>query len=254
MQRSIRLKTITGAVRRSGRMSVSQLQELTGASAITIRRDLGELAEQGLLQRVHGGADRAVRGARIPFGTRLASDRPTKQALGAVVADLIGDGESIVIDNGTTCLAAAEALAPRPITALPLSLHTALALTGGQAEVILPEGPVERDTLALNSAGVLAAIGQFRADTFIVGACGASLDHGLTSETYADAAVKRAGFASASRTIMVSSGAKLGRSSAFSFAQAEDLSVLVTTSDAPADVVAGLRAAGVEVILVATEV
>ena len=127
-------------------MSVAELSELTGASAVTVRRDLLELAALGALTRTHGGARRAFkRGTPLPFSVRMTDDHEIKTALGEAAAALVHDDESVIIDNGTTCLEAARCLAGRPVTALALSLHSAAVLASRPGTyVTVPGGPQSR--------------------------------------------------------------------------------------------------------------
>lgn len=252
MQRSIRHKLIIQSLRASGRMRVEQLAELTGASPVTIRRDLVELEAHGALRRVPGGASRTVKdGENVPFSLRLTEDVDLKAKLAAAVATLIADYESVIIDNGTTCRAVAQELVGRPITALCLSLHAAVALgsTPG-ARVIIPGGPVEPDTLALMGSQAVDAVRNMRADALVMGTCSASVSRGLTSTLYEDALIKQASIQSSTRRILVTIADKLNRTSNFRFGVPADLTHLVTTEDAPTELLALFRNEGVEVILV----
>lgn len=233
MKRSLRHKAIIQAVSGQREVAVADLADLTGASAVTIRRDLVELESHGALSRTHGGARQAFkRGSPLPFSVRLGSDQESKLMLAEVAAGLVEDREAVIIDNGTTCFEVARCLAGRPITALALSLHAAAALASKPgAYVTVPGGPVETDSLAMTAAG-LDAVRRMHADVAIVGACSASAAHGLTSTTYEDAELKRAVMRSASRVVLVADATKLNRSSAFRFGGPEDLTHLVTTKDA----------------------
>jgi DeoR/GlpR family transcriptional regulator of sugar metabolism len=250
VQRSLRHKAIIHAVGGRREVLVSDLVELTGASAVTIRRDLAELESHGALSRTHGGARQAFkRGSPLPFSSRLDSDLDTKIALAEVAAGLVDDHESVIVDNGTTCLEVARCLAGRPITALALSLHAAAALASRPGPyVTVPGGPVETDSLAMTSSG-LEAVRDMRADVAVLGACSASSTHGLTSTTFEDAALKRAVIAASSRTILVAGAEKLSRSSTFRFGGPEDLTHLVTTRDAPDDLLSLFADLGVSVHL-----
>jgi DeoR/GlpR family transcriptional regulator of sugar metabolism len=166
MQRSIRQKLIVQTVRSSGRIRIGQLAELTGASAVTIRRDLAELEAHGSLRRTRGGATRAAKfGEDISYQIRASADQPAKARLAEAAAALINDYDSLIIDNGTTCHAIAHELAGRPVTALCLSLHVAAALAAVPgARVIVPGGPVEPDTLALYGSQAIDAVRDISAD------------------------------------------------------------------------------------------
>src|SRR3954454_15898 len=100
-----RLRQITDAVRAAGQMGVAELAELTGASEMTIRRDLEVLAGQGVLERYRGGARTLLlRGEEPPFALRAREGQDGQPNLRQGGARLIADGESLVLDSGTTCL------------------------------------------------------------------------------------------------------------------------------------------------------
>ncbi|MFB9378333.1 DeoR/GlpR family DNA-binding transcription regulator [Kineococcus gynurae] len=245
---------ILRAVEREQR-SVHELAALTGASTISIRRDLGELADQGMLRRVRGGAaPLARRGTRYPFALRQDDQVETKRRLAAAAAALIGPGDSVVIDNGTTACAVAAALVGRGVTAMALSLHAAAALAGRPGnQVIVPGGPVEPDDLTLQGPGAAEAVRSMTFDVAVVGACAADPGTGLTVATWADAHVKRAVLDSARRVVLVATPEKFMRTAAHRFGALADLDTVITTSELPGDVVHLLRAAGVEVVLVEPE-
>jgi DeoR/GlpR family transcriptional regulator of sugar metabolism len=250
VQRSLRHQTIIRAVGGGRELTVAELAELTGVSTVTVRRDLTELASHGALARTHGGARQPFkRGTPMPFSVRMADDRESKAVLGAVAAGLVQDDESVIVDNGTTCFEAARCLAGRPVTALALSLHSAAVLASRPgAYVTVPGGPVETDSLAMTVAGV-AAVRNMRADVAIVGACSASATHGLTSTTFEDAELKRAVLQSAQRVVLVAGADKLRRSSTFRFGGPEDVTDLVTSADAPQELLEIFEDAGVRIHL-----
>lgn len=232
-------------------VSVDALVDLTGASPITIRRDLADLEGQGLLRRVHGGAVQAAkRGMPTPYAARMAEDAEAKEALAVVVASLIPDDTSVVFDSGTTLVAAAHALQGRHLTALCLSLHAATVLGGSSAaQVLVPGGVIEPDSLSPRAPAAIAALNDFRADIALLGACSASPASGLTTSTWEDAQIKRAVVGCAARRILVVTASKLQRTSSFRFADVDDLDDLVITADAPGDLLEEFRTAGVRVHL-----
>ncbi|MDY0912234.1 DeoR/GlpR family DNA-binding transcription regulator [Rathayibacter festucae] len=253
MQRSERQKVIIRAVD-SGERSVNDLVTLTGASAISIRRDLIELAEQGALRRVRGGAAPvATRGSEYPFALRRGEDADEKVRLAQAVAGMVSPGDSVLIDNGTTALAVAHELAGLGITALALSLHAAAALarTPGN-EVIVPGGPVGHDDLAFTGAGAAEAIRAMRFDVAILGACAADPETGLTVASWGDAQVKRAAIESSRRVVLVATPDKFTRTAAHRFGTFRDLDTLVTLESVPAAVSHEARAAGAVVVTVPT--
>ncbi|EFT31171.1 transcriptional regulator, DeoR family [Cutibacterium acnes HL005PA2] len=227
--------------------SVDTLVELTGASPATIRRDLTDLEGHGQLRKVHGGAVAVnLRGTPMPYSLRSAENAESKTALAQLVSRLVTDDMSvIIIDNGSTMVAVAQALQERPITALCLSLRAALPLGGGGvATVSTPDGTLMPESLRYEAASCLRALGEFRADVAIVGTCSASPAMGLTVTTHQDAQVKRAILASSARVVLAATGDKLSRTSSFRFGDIKDIDDLVTTRDAPQVTLDAFRVAG----------
>ncbi|MGY5124960.1 DeoR/GlpR family DNA-binding transcription regulator [Streptomyces nigrescens] len=244
-----RLGQITDAVREAGQLSVAELAGLTGASEMTIRRDLELLSGQGVLERYRGGArSLLLRGEEPPFTLRAQEGLEAKRRLAAEVAELIADGESVVIDSGTTCLEVARALAHRRLTVMPLSLHAVNALTGGpHLQLLLPGGAPRPVELALTGPLAEASLGALRFDTAVLGCCGLNTANGLTAYDLADAAVKRAAIASARRVIAVAEAAKFTRTALAHVTGVSALDAVVTEESAPAEELEALAAAQVTV-------
>ncbi|MFS0246189.1 DeoR/GlpR family DNA-binding transcription regulator [Corynebacterium striatum] len=180
---------------------------------------------------------------------RQAEDPEAKAAIARTASELIGDDDAVIFDNGTTAQAIAQRLAGRPITAMCLSLHSAAALgTKPGANIFVPGGEVEPDTLALPSVAVASALREFRADVVVLGSCSTSLEHGLATTTYDDAENKRTAMRAATRRILAVAPRKLNHVSTFRFGDIEDLHQLVTTTDAPAELLAQIRDLGAQVI------
>jgi len=181
----------------------------------------------------------------MPYSLRSAENAESKTALAQLVSRLVTDDMSVIIDNGSTMVAVAQALQERPITALCLSLRAALPLGGGGvATVSTPDGTLMPESLRYEAASCLRALGEFRADVAIVGTCSASPAMGLTVTTHQDAQVKRAILASSARVVLAATGDKLSRTSSFRFGDIEDIDDLVTTRDAPQVTLDAFRVAG----------
>ncbi|MFF2382058.1 DeoR/GlpR family DNA-binding transcription regulator [Streptomyces sp. NPDC058108] len=244
-----RLRQITEAVRAAGRAGVAELAELTGASEMTIRRDLEVLAAQGVLERYRGGArSLLLRGDEPPFALRSQDGLEAKRRIATEAARLIADGESVVVDSGTTCLEVARALKDRRLTVMPLSLHAVNALTDGpHLTLLVPGGRPRQGELALTGPLTQASLSALRFDTAVIGCCGLTAEDGLTAYDLDDAAVKRAAIASARRVIAVTEGSKLSRTALAHVAPASALHAVVTDQDAPEDQVNALAVKGVTV-------
>ncbi|MGY4922552.1 DeoR/GlpR family DNA-binding transcription regulator [Streptomyces sp. 900105755] len=238
---------IAQAVRDKGTVTVQQLAELTGASEMTIRRDLDTLAAQGVLRRVRGGARTLLlTGEEPPFALRAREAVDAKRRIAAEISALIGDGESVLLDSGTTCLEVARLLRERPVTVMPLSLQAIHVLSDppGTATLMVPGGRPRAAEGALTGPLALASLSALRFDTVIIGCCGLSAAEGLTAYDLDDAAVKKAGIASARRVIVAADGSKLGHTAYAYVGPATLLHTLVTDATAPADEVTALEGAG----------
>ncbi|MCB5177958.1 DeoR/GlpR family DNA-binding transcription regulator [Streptomyces antimicrobicus] len=247
MSNADRHSVIAQAVRESGHVTVQDLAALTGASEMTIRRDLDVLAGQGVLERVRGGARTLLlRGEEPPFALRVRAAVDAKRRIAAEVSSLIADGESVLLDSGTTCLEVARLLRERPVTVMPLSLQAIHALSDppGRAVLMVPGGRPRAAEGALTGPLTLASLTALRFDTAVIGCCGLSAAEGLTAYDLDDAAVKKAGIASARRIVVATDGGKLGRTAYAHVGPATLLHTLVTDTSAPGDELAALEGAG----------
>lgn len=250
MANTDRLRQIADAVREAGSLAVADLADLTGASEMTVRRDLDVLAAQRVLERFRGGARSLVlRGEEPPFALRTQHGVQVKQRIAEQVATEIADGETVVVDSGTTCLAVATALRGRRVTVMPLSLQalTVLSDAMGPATLLVPGGRLRQPEGAFTGPLTLASLAALRFDTAVIGCCGLTSADGLTAYDLDDAAVKQAAIGSARRVIAATDGAKLSRTAHAFVAPITALDTLVTDASAPADEVAAMSAAGVTV-------
>ncbi|MEV8403823.1 DeoR/GlpR family DNA-binding transcription regulator [Streptomyces niveus] len=244
---------IAQAVRESGRITVQELADLTGASEMTIRRDLDTLSAQGVLERVRGGARTLLlRGEELPFALRAHEAVDAKRRIAAEVASLIADGETVLLDSGTTCLQIAQLLRRRPVTVMSLSLQAIQVLDQGfgPSTLMVPGGRPRAAEGALTGPLTLASLSALRFDTAIIGCCGLSAAEGLTAYDLDDAAVKKAGIASSRRIIVAADGSKLGHTAHAHVSPAALLHTLVTDATASADEVAALEGTGMVVKIV----
>lgn len=235
------------ALRVSDTVSVTELAAEHGVSEMTIRRDLDELAQQGVVRRVRGGAvSLLLRGEEPPFGVREREAVEVKRRIAAEVAALLADGEAVLLDGGTTNLEIARALRERRLTVLPLSLQSAGELaTAPRIRLVLPGGEVRPGEL--NFVGPLTenAIRSLRFDTAVIGCCGLSAAHGLTAHDLSDVAVKQAAIASARRVVVATDSGKFTRTAFGAVCPLDRLDMVVTDAALPPAEHDALTAAGV---------
>lgn len=231
-----------------GRVSVEELAETLGCSGMTVRRDLDRLAGLGLLRRVHGGAVTGSTAEETPYPVRAGSAVDAKQRIARAAAELISDGETVLIDGGTTALEVARQLHDHRLTVTPMSLHVAGALRDAAGiRLIMPGGDVRPVELAFVGPLTVHALGVLRFDTAVIGCCGIDARDGLTGHDLDESAVKTAAIAAARRTIVVADASKWG---AGAFARFEDLShvtTVITDDEAPTDQTDAVTERGIEV-------
>jgi DeoR/GlpR family transcriptional regulator of sugar metabolism len=236
-------------LQREGRVDVTAAALRFDTAEMTIRRDLDALVAQGAARRVRGGAiSLLLRGEEPPFALREVAAGDAKRRIGRVAADLLVEGESVVLDSGTTTLEVARCLTRRQVTVMPLSLHAAWALAGAEGvRLLMPGGDVRPGELSMVGPLATASLAALRFDTAVLSCCGLS-DGQVTAYDLGDAEVKRAMRAAASRMVLVADGSKFARSATAVVCATSELDVLVTDSSVPADTAAELRGRGVEVL------
>ncbi|MCC8250422.1 DeoR/GlpR family DNA-binding transcription regulator [Saccharothrix luteola] len=247
MKSADRHRVIIERLRSGAQVAVAELAAATGASEMTIRRDLDLLAAGGVLRRVHGGAvPLSPAGVEPPFTARTATANDAKRAIAAAAVELIRDGETIVLDSGTTAVEVAKLLRGRPVTVMPLSLHAVRELLDApEVRLLLPGGEPRPGELAMVGPLALASLRALRFDVAVLSPCAFDLDAGLTAHNLADAEVKQQAMAVSGRTIVLADATKFDRTALAHVCPADRPDVLVTDSDSPADVRRELAARGV---------
>jgi DeoR/GlpR family transcriptional regulator of sugar metabolism len=249
MDAAARINQLVETLRRHGRVDVAAAAAEFGTAEMTVRRDLDVLVERGVARRVRGGAvNLMMRGEELPFAMRELDALDVKKRIASGVASLIADGEAVGLDSGTTLVEVARALAGRRLTAMPLSLHAAMALAGSTSvRLMMPGGETRPGELAMVGPLALASIAAVRFDTVVLGCCGISADGHVMAHDLGDAAVKRALFAAAGRTILVADAAKFGRSALAVAGELPAFDIVVTDASAPGGLLTAAEAAGTEI-------
>ncbi|HEY3466374.1 MAG TPA: DeoR/GlpR family DNA-binding transcription regulator [Amycolatopsis sp.] len=246
MKSAERQRIIVERLRDADQVAVAELAEATGASEMTVRRDLDLLATRGVLRRVHGGAVPASTGIEPPFAARATASAEAKRAIAAAAAELIRDGETIVLDSGTTALELARLLRGRAVTVMPLSLHAARELADDPCvRLLLPGGEPRPGEQALVGPLTCASLRALRFDVAVLSPCAFGLDSGLTAFDLGDAEVKQQALEVAARTMVLADGAKWGRAALAHVCPADRADVVITDPGAPEDQRAELAERGV---------
>jgi DeoR/GlpR family transcriptional regulator of sugar metabolism len=246
-----RREAILGALAHDGRVVATQLAAALGVSDDTVRRDLDELAAAGRVRRVRGGALPAEAATPPRMVDRQELHTAEKAVVAARAAMLLADEAVVSLAGGTTCLAIARLLAAdgRSRQVLTTSPDVALALADAPGEVLLAGGRLEPDSRTTVGAEAIDAVRRMRPGVAVLGACSLHPAIGLTTYCAGEAEVLREQARCAGRLMVATESAKLGSTAAHVVAAAEDVAQLVTDASAPEQELAGLRAAGVEVVV-----
>ncbi|MDN4640964.1 DeoR/GlpR family DNA-binding transcription regulator [Agreia sp. PsM10] len=255
-----RHQQIGEAIGAQGRVTVTELSERFGVTPETVRRDLDLLEQQGVLQRVHGGA---VAGSKISLAESTVADRADKSrdaklVIARAALGMIGDSfrGSILLDAGTTTGVLAELLADfspahgHPLTIITNSVPIAAVLHLNPAiDLHLLGGSVRGLTSAAVGASTIEQLDRLRPDIAFLGTNGVSAAFGLSTPEEREAAVKAAMIRRARRSVVLADSTKLDEEALYRFAELRDLDTLVSNVDPAGTLSAALDAEGVEVIV-----
>ena len=243
-----RKQLILSRLAAQGQIVAGDLAAELGTSEDTIRRDLRELAQQGKLQRVHGGALPAS-AATGDLQSRQQVSSAEKQALARHGAGLIQPGQVVIVDGGTTAIQLARQLpADLRATFVTHSPNVAVELAAHRhIEIMVLGGRLFRHSMVNLGASVIEAASRLRADLFFMGVTGVHPEAGLSTGDAEEADIKRALHARAAETVVLASSEKLLSASAFVIAPMRELSMLVVPPDTGPRILAALRTGGVKV-------
>lgn len=226
-----RRRGILETARRDGSVDVGQLAVELRVSKETVRRDLNALERHGLVRRTHGGAHPVESaGFETTLAFRTTMHVPEKSRIAAAAVALLGDAETVYIDEGYTPQLIAAALPrDRPLTVVTASLSTAGALASAEnINVLLLGGRVRGGTLATVDHWATRMLSGFAIDLAYVGANGISREYGLTTPDPAVGALKAEVMRVAKRRVFSGVHTKFGAVSFCRFAQVTDFEAIVT--------------------------
>ncbi len=245
----IRHQMILQALRQRSPVLVGELATALDCSEMTVRRDLESLERTGGLRRVHGGAASVFLSAEeTPYGLRALENTEAKASIGAAAAELLVDGETVLLDGGTTAMEVARAIRSRRLTVMPLALRPVFELHECPGiKLLLPGGEVRPGELSLIGSLTEPSFAQLRFDTYVMGPCGIDATAGSTTHLLAETAVKRAAARASQRVIAVVDSSKLGRVAFGHVCDLDEIDIVLTDAGADPERVEELRAVGVDI-------
>jgi DeoR family transcriptional regulator of aga operon len=254
---TVRRDRMLAVIKQRDFIRVGELSERFGVSEVTIRSDLDALASRGEVHRIHGGAiPRTVPERERPFEESETSFADEKLAIGHAAAQLVRDGEALLVDVGTTTAAAARALTARAelanVTVFTNGLKTALELEAGHPRitVVLLGGTLRPLQHSLVDPMATLILDQIHVHTLLLGCNGVDPVGGITNMNLPEAEVKRRMLAAAARRVVLADGGKIGRVDLAHLCPVDQIDMVITGESADPAVVEALRKHGCEVRVV----
>lgn len=256
--REERLRKIVEWINSENHLSVKDLSERLQVSTMTVWRDLGELEKAGEIRRVRGGAARS----QDPLSEEPFFDYKTvlysqeKCSIAQYAAEnLVQDNQIIILEGGTTVGSMVPFLHKANLTVLTHGLNTLMS-----ASQMLPDlnvmscgGMLRYKSLTFVGPQAEMFFENFHADLFFLGATGITLEEGITDPNPLEIQMKRSMHRAAKRTILLLDSSKFGRRSLAQILPLQEIDILVTDPDAPADMLAQIQSLGIDVHIACQE-
>ncbi len=231
-----RKREILKQLQRDGKVRNLDLSKGLNVSEPTIRKDIADLDQEGLLIRTHGGAIHIESTSQEPhFSEKRDTSHTQKEEIARLAIGMIRPNTTILLDSGTTTYEIAKALGDSPITVVTNSLDIAQLLEGKQnIEVIVLGGTMRWHTRALVGSLTNSILRRLTVDIAFIGANAIS-EKGFSTPNLIEAETKSHMIRSAKRPYIVSDASKIGESSFVQFADFSELAGLIIAGDVPKD-------------------
>jgi len=230
---------------------VGDLSEAFGISEVTVRSDLEVLQDSEVIRRVRGGAMlRIAMPAEPSFEESIGANAAQKAAIAREAASLVESGTSILLDVGTTTTQVARELAARTdlenvvVITNGLTIAMELERTIPRFTVVVTGGTVRPQQHSLIDPMATPALERLHTDLAFIGCNGAAAKGGITNLNLPEAEVKRRMVTSATKSVVVADGSKIGQVHLGRVARLSDIDLLITSDSAPAAEVSAMRATG----------
>jgi DeoR family transcriptional regulator, aga operon transcriptional repressor len=248
-----RRRAILDLLNQEGRVLVTGLSAKFATSQITIRKDLEVLHGQGLLHRTHGGALPLQSGALVDpsIQEKEKLHRAEKLRIATAAVRLIEEGQSIILDSGTTTTAIARSLRDfRKLTVITNAVNIAAELANTEIEVLLTGGTVRRNSFSLVGPLAEETLRHLSADVLFLGVDGFDTRHGLSTPNLLESKVNRGMVEIARRVVAVCDSSKFGHRSLSTIAPVNAVHHVITDKRVSKTDLQNLKEAGITVTLV----
>ncbi|MEM6378688.1 MAG: DeoR/GlpR family DNA-binding transcription regulator [Bacteroidota bacterium] len=249
MKKTNRQDVILTKLQVAQKVTTQQLAQDLAVSEDTIRRDLNEMAQKGLLSKVHGGAVSSIQKLYY-YNDNVVKNNEEKNLIAQKAVTLLKDGMSIIISDGTTNLAFARHI-PKNLkaTIFTYCLPIAMELTAHpEIEIILIGGKIEKRTMVALGAEVLQRFSNIHADLCFLGTGSIDAQNGITEQSYEVSLIKRSIVEVSDRVVSLATFNKIGLRQTHIICKSSDIDILVTEMDPANQVLLPYKEAGVQVL------
>jgi len=254
LKATLRQDAIRREIEVKGRVSIAELKDRLEVSEVTIRADLQHLERRGVLTTVRGGAvaSRSVP-LEMPLEETSTTNRAEKMAIGARAAAMVKDGQTVIIDVGSTTTEMAKALSPdlNRVNVITNGLNIALILEVLRGVSVIVTGgtlrPLQHSLVAPMGTILLD---QLKADVAFLGCNGIHPARGVTNTSIAEAEIKQAMVRSAKRVVVLADHDKIGKVASAFVADISGADVLITDDGADETVLEHLKSEGLAIEVV----
>ncbi|MDN5344996.1 MAG: DeoR family transcriptional regulator, fructose operon transcriptional repressor [Clostridia bacterium] len=247
-----RRKIIIDKINSGMPLSVSELSRELGVSPMTVRRDLSSLEKEGLLARTHGGAVPVGEDSEEPSYTEKVNQYPVeKLAIARKAAELVKDGDTILLNAGTTVMALAQLLKERQnLTVVTNTVNVAMELAQSEGiNLVLTGGSMRTKSYAMVGSLTERVLQEIHVQKAFLGVNGLSIEHGLTTPNMTEAHTNSLMVQAADEVIILADHSKIGRVTLSRIAPITAITTLITDKDAPRDFIKELAKLGIETIV-----
>lgn len=253
---SPRQNDIIQLARREGRIEVEDLAVRFSVTPQTIRKDLNDICEAGLLQRVHGGAVYPSGVSNYGYDSRRVLAADAKQLIGQRCAEMIPDNSSVILNIGTTTEQVAVALQRHDgLMVVTNNINVANILRESpNSEVIIAGGVVRSADGGIVGEAAVDFIRQFRVDYAVIGASAIDEDGAILDYDFREVVVAQQIIRSARQTILVADHMKFERTAPVRIADISDISMFITDQPPPPPVLESCRKHGVRIEITGGEI
>ena len=252
-----RHKKILDVLATKDNVSVAELSKILSVSEVTIRADLTSLAEEGKVQRIHGGAQLLEERVRQEhsFQIRRNQNSDSKIKIGKYAAQFVDSLDSILLDSSTTVLAMAKALRDRndlkETTVIPTGVWTAIELMScANINVLMPSGYLRSISGSITGLPTSEFFENLNIQKAFLGAWGVSIEHGLTDSHLLEIELKKMIIKKAREVIILVDGSKFLQNGLASYSNLRNISKIITDNKAPKNIIKKIKSLGIDVHIV----